>query len=90
MDTNLQQFQLGRIVAGVLMRLFAVSGVYAQLVNNGGCDNSKAVIYSTRIPAWPISAVNTISPALAFEVESDKVLQGSRAMRVSIHGTGTN
>jgi hypothetical protein len=87
---NLRQFQPGRIVAGVLMRLFAVTGVYAQLVNNGGCENSNAVKYSARIPGWLISAVNTISPALAFEVERDEAFQGSRAMRVSIHGAGTN
>ena len=62
-----------------------------QIVTNGGFEDSPVGVDTTgAIKGWLFQAVDTLSPAPVFEIVSDTVEQGSRALKVTIHALGAN
>ena len=62
-----------------------------QIVTNGGFESSDVgVIDSTGIKGWLIQVASGVSPAPEIEIVSDTVEQGNRALKVTVHGVGTN
>ncbi|MEJ2615840.1 MAG: carbohydrate binding domain-containing protein, partial [Ignavibacteriaceae bacterium] len=61
-----------------------------EVVTNGGFEDSNTgIVDSTGIKGWVIFAQG-ISPAPEFEIVSDTVEQGNRALKATVHGLGTN
>lgn len=74
-----------------LILFLITGGAFAQNVRNGSfesCDTG--TVTGTDIPGWLLQVSSTISPATEFEIVSDVVEQGNRALKVSVHGIGTN
>ena len=62
----------------------------AQTVTNGGFEESPVGIDTTgAIKGW-LFQVATVTPLPVFEIVSDTVEQGNRALKVTVHGLGTN
>ena len=60
------------------------------VVTNGGFEDSNTgVVDTTDIKGWLIQ-VATITPPPVFEIVSDTVEEGNRALKVTVHGFGTN
>ena len=76
----------------VLMLMILTSKIlFAQLETNGSFENSKVgTAAGTDIKGWLIQASDTISKKPVFEIESDNVQQGSRALKVSLTGIGAS
>jgi endo-1,4-beta-xylanase len=76
----------------ILLILILLTGsTKAQLVQNGGFESSNVgVVNNTDIKGWLIQVASTVSPAPVFEIVSDNVEQGNRALKVTIHGIGSN
>ena len=75
----------------VLILILASSSTFAQLVTNGGFESSNTgVADSTDIKGWLIQYVQTINPRPVFEIVSDTVEQGNRALKITVHGLGSN
>jgi endo-1,4-beta-xylanase len=76
---------------------FTVSNVYAQIVTNGsfessntGIVDSTAGIYDgTSVKGWVVQVDSGITPPPVFQIVSDTVEQGNRALKVTVHGLGT-
>jgi len=67
------------------------SNVYAQLVTNGSFESSKTgVVSGTDVKGWLIQVASGVTPAPVFEIVSDTVQQGTRALKITVHGLGTN
>jgi endo-1,4-beta-xylanase len=63
---------------------------FAQLNTNGSFESSNVGIVSgTDVKGWLIQ-VATITPPPVFEIVSDTVKEGNRALKLSINGVGTN
>ena len=70
---------------------------YAQLVTNGGfessdtgiVDSSSGINDNTSVKGWLLQ-VATVTPPPVFEIVSDTVEQGNRALKVTVKGLGTN
>ena len=59
------------------------------IVTNGGFESSNVgVVTSTGTKGWLIQYVSDISPAPEYEIVSDTVEQGNRALKVTVHGSG--
>jgi endo-1,4-beta-xylanase len=81
----------GLILLATLLVLSDSAVLHAQLVTNGGFESSSVGdISATGTKGWLVQFVNTITPPPVFEVVSDTVRQGSRALKVTVHGLGTN
>jgi endo-1,4-beta-xylanase len=64
---------------------------FAQLVTNGSFENSNTgIVNGTDVSGWFIQFGTDITPPPVFEIVSDTVKQGNRALKVSINGIGTN
>lgn len=75
----------------VFMLLANAGTTNAQLVTNGSFESSNTgVVSGTDVKGWLIQAASGITPPPVFEIVSDTVQQGSRAMMVTVHGLGTN
>lgn len=83
----------------VVMMLFVISGrLSAQLVTNGGFENSSTGIVdsaagindNTSVNRWFFQVATGITPAPVYEIVSDPVEEGNRALKVTLHGLGTN
>jgi len=76
----------------VLMLMIMTSKfVFAQLVTNGSFENSKVgVITGTDAKGWLIQSSDTISHKPVFEIESDNVQDGSKALKVTLTGIGAS
>lgn len=63
----------------------------AQLVTNGGFESSNpGVVDAAGIKGWLIQVASGITPPPIFEITSDTVKQGNRALKVVIQAVGTN
>jgi len=63
----------------------------AQPVTNGSFEGSNTgVVSGTDVKGWLIQAASGVNPPPVFEIVSDTVQQGNRAMKVTVHGLGTN
>lgn len=64
--------------------------IFAQLVTNGGFESSDVGdITATGTSGWPVFFAELTQPPV-FEIVSDTVAGGSRALKVSIHDIGAN
>jgi hypothetical protein len=89
MYTILKRSVSSWISLAVLMLLGNAGTTNAQLVTNGGFESSNTGV-ATTIKGWVIQVASGITPAPVFEIVSDTVEQGSRALKVTVHGLGTN
>ena len=81
----------GLILLATLLVLSNSAVLHAQLVTNGGFESSSdGDISATGTKGWLVQFVNTITPPPVFEIVSDTVQQGSRALKVTVHGLGAN
>lgn len=91
MQFAIRLFTVKRIIASMalLMGFAVVSN--AQLVTNGSFESSSTgVVSGTDVKGWFIQVVSGITPAPVFEIVSDTVQQGTRALKITVHGLGTN
>jgi endo-1,4-beta-xylanase len=74
-----------------LCLLLIPGGSFAQIVRNGGfekCDTG--FVKASEIEGWLIQVGSAVNPLPEFEIVQDVVEQGNRALKVSVHGIGTN
>jgi len=80
--------------AAFTLAMLALSGMmtlHAQTVTNGGFESSAiGDITSTGTKGWIVVVASGITPPPVFAIEGDTVEEGSRAMKVIVHGLGTN
>jgi endo-1,4-beta-xylanase len=76
----------------VILTLLGIAGTTnAQLVTNGSFEGSNTgVVSGTDVKGWLIQVASGVNPPPVFEIVSDTVEQGSRALKVTVHGLGTN
>jgi len=73
------------------MSIYATITVNAQTVTNGSFEVSgTGSIDTTDVEGWLFQTAEGISPAPDFEIVSDTVEQGDRALKVVVHGLGIN
>jgi endo-1,4-beta-xylanase len=97
---SLKTLQLRSIVlyCFILMLTLAATKTNAQLVTNGNFESSDVGIVDstsgindyTSIEGWLVQVANGITPPPVFEIVSDTVERGNRALKVTVHGLGTN
>ncbi len=75
------------VVSVFLFGLFDV--LHAQIVTNGGFENSDTGIVNS-VKGWVIQVADTVKSRPVFEIVSDTVEQGNRALKVTVHGLGVN
>ncbi|MGD0591238.1 MAG: endo-1,4-beta-xylanase [Bacteroidota bacterium] len=89
----------GRCLALSLSLLIGLTVVSnAQLVTNGSFESSNTGIVdstsgindNTSVKGWLIQVASGITPPPVFQIVSDTVQQGTRALEVTVHGLGTN
>jgi endo-1,4-beta-xylanase len=91
MDTILRRAGNSSIVLVGIMLLGIAGMANAQLVTNGSFESSNTgVVSGTDVKGWLIQAASGVTPPPVFEIVSDTVQQGNRAMKVTVHGLGTN
>ena len=79
------------ILLVALMLLGSAGTTNAQLVTNGSFESSNpGVVSGTDVKGWLFQVASGVNPPPVFEIVSDTVQQGSRAMKVTVHGLGTN
>lgn len=74
---------------------FTVLTVRGQTVNNlainGSFESSDTgIVAGTDVRGWIIEVADTVKQAPVFEIVSDTVEQGGRALKVTVHGLGVN
>ena len=75
----------------VTMTISASTTLRAQPVTNGGFESSGiGDITSTGTRGWVIAIASGVTPPPVFEIVGDTVQEGSRALKVTVHGLGTN
>ena len=86
-----KQSLFGWLIMILLTWCSTVTTVYAQIVTNGGFESSDTgVVSGTDIKGWVIQVADTVKSAPVFEIVSDTVEQGTRALKVTVHGLGVN
>lgn len=86
-----KRFLCSAIVAAIMIWCSTASTVYAQLVTNGSFESSNTgVVSGTDVKGWLIQVASGATPAPVFEIISDTVQQGNRALKVTVHGLGSN
>lgn len=89
----------GVFLLAIMMLLSLAASLRAQLVTNGGFESSPVGIVDTTgvapngsrpIKGWFLQVASDVAPLPEFEIVSDTVEQGSRALKVTLHGLGTN
>jgi len=83
--------KLSMVVLHISLIMSILSGsTIAQIVTNGGFENSSTgIVENTDVEGWVIE-VASITPPPVFEIVSDIVQEGSRALKVSIEEIGSN
>ena len=91
MKTALRLFT-GRWIILLIVLLIGIKGESkAQLVTNGGFESSGVGnITTTGTKGWVIVIGSDITVPPVFEIVSDTVEEGSRALKVTVHSVGTN
>ncbi len=83
----------------IIMILLLVAGkLNAQIVTNGSFESSDTGVVDTTgwangskaVKGWVIQVADTVRPRPVFEIVSDTVEQGNRALKVTVHGLGVN
>ena len=90
--TIFKKFVSGKTFILLLLTFILVSNnSFSQLLKNGDFENSDTGIVSVgNVKGWLLMAAASINPLPVFEIVSDTVKQGNRALKISILGTGTN
>jgi len=79
------------ILIPAMLMLAAAPGLTAQVVTNGGFESSgTGDITATGTRGWVVVVAGGIAPPPVFEVVGDTVEEGNRALKVTVHGLGTN
>ncbi len=87
----LKQAFNGAFTLTVVALLFSSAPVKAQLVTNGGFESSNTgIVDTTDIKGWLILVASGITPPPVYEIVSDTVQSGNRAVKVTLHGLGSN
>jgi GH35 family endo-1,4-beta-xylanase len=61
------------------------------VVTNGGFEDSNTgVVDTTDVKGWEIQVAAGVTPLPEFRIVSDTVEEGSRALKVTVHGLGVN
>jgi GH35 family endo-1,4-beta-xylanase len=61
------------------------------IVTNGGFEDSNTgVVDTTDVKGWEIQVAAGVTPLPEFRIVSDTVEEGSRALKVTVHGLGVN
>ena len=61
------------------------------VVTNGGFEDSNTgVVDTTEVKGWVIQVAAGVTPLPEFRIVSDTVQEGSRALKVTVHGLGAN
>lgn len=91
MKSRSMQHLSGLILLAAMLMLSTSTTLHAQVVTNGGFESSGiGDIASTGTKGWVIGVVSGITPPPGFEIVSDTVEEGSRALKVTVHGLGAN
>lgn len=87
---TLQSLRDLSLIAAMVM-LTTASALRAQVVTNGGFESSSiGDITTTGTEGWVVSIAGGIAPPPVFEIIGDTVHEGNRALKVTVHGLGTN
>ncbi len=94
MSKELRQSLSSWIFLTLMMSFSATMRLNAQLVTNGGFESSNTGIVdsaagindNTSVKGWFISVASGMTPPPVFQIVSDTVEQGNRAMEVTVHG----
>jgi endo-1,4-beta-xylanase len=79
------------ILVAAMVMLSTAATLRAQRVTNGGFESSGiGNISATGTKGWFIGDWGSITPPPVFEIVSDTVEEGGRALKVTLHGLGTN
>ena len=87
----------GRWIVLSITLLIGIAGVSkAQLVTNGSfessntgiVDSTAGIIDNTSVKGWIVEVDSGITPPPVFQIVSDTVEQGNRALKVTVHGLG--
>jgi GH35 family endo-1,4-beta-xylanase len=71
--------------------IFAAGSVRAQLVTNGGFENTMpGPVTGNDIEGWVLIVDANVSPAPDFEIVNDMVQEGNRALKIGVHAIGQN
>jgi endo-1,4-beta-xylanase len=91
MNNYKKRLSAALIVCTFLIVNLISGNLFAQIVTNGSFENSNTgVVSGTNVKGWLIQVSDTIKAAPVFEIVSDSVEQGSRALKVAINGTGAS
>ena len=86
-----KQYLGAMVVLTVMALLTSASSIRAQSVMNGGFESSNTgIVDTTEIKGWLILVASGITPPPVYEIVSDTVESGSRAIKVTLHGLGSN
>lgn len=86
-----QKLHASVVVLTIMLLLSSASVLKAQLVTNGGFESSDTgAVTGTDVKGWVIQVADTVNPKPVFQIVSDTVEQGSRALKVTLHGLGSN
>ena len=89
-ERSMQSLSSLMLVAAMLM-LSTSATLRAQVVTNGGFESSGiGDITATATKGWVIIIGGSIAPHPVYEIVSDTVEEGSRALKVTVHGLGPN
>ena len=79
---------------GVCLSLFLIlmsANISAQIVTNGGFESSDTgAVEGVQIEGWQIITGSGVDPLPVYEIVSDTVQQGERALKVTLQATGAN
>ena len=80
-----------QILLAAMLVFAGPSSLHAQLVTNGGFESSSlGDVTASGITGWLIQFESPIAPPPVYEIVGDTVQQGSRALKVTVQGLGTN
>lgn len=80
-----------QIICTIGILSFIPANNFAQIVTNGSFESSNTgIVDTTAVHGWVIQVAGGVTPAPVFEIVNDTVQDGSRALKVSINGVGTN
>ena len=81
----------GIALAATALLLSGTAMLRAQTVTNGSFENSSVGdITATGTKGWLVQYASGVTPPPVFEIVGDSVHDGSRALKVTVHGLGTN
>jgi endo-1,4-beta-xylanase len=85
----MQNFKKYSVYFVLMLMLLTSKMIFAQLQTNGGFELSSPGVV-TSVKGWMLLSADTVKPKAVFEIVSDTVEQGKRALKVSVFGTGPN